>query len=153
MQIKEFDNNLNNGMMWKTMEGGIIHTSQMSTSHLFNSVKMIYNHMADIIGFPTFWFRNKYEEINKKWLANPEYQMDILKKLILELEKRDDWDERQKHIYNQIKLTLTGEFHSIVLDALEKRGFERSLVQLQDPIKLLKEAKEKYERKQLNSID
>jgi hypothetical protein len=141
MQIKEFDNNLNNGMMWKTMEGGIIHTSQMSTSHLFNSVKMIYNHMADIIGFPTFWF------------TNPEYQMDILKKLILELEKRDDWDERQKHIYNQIKLTLTGEFHSIVLDALEKRGFERSLVQLQDPIKLLKEAKEKYERKQLNSID
>ena len=40
-----------------------------------------------------------------------------------------------------------------VLFGLEKKGFERSLVQLQDPIKLLKEAKEKYERKQLNSID
>ena len=39
MQVKKFENNINDGMMWKTMEGGIIHTSQMATSHLFNSVK------------------------------------------------------------------------------------------------------------------
>ena len=48
MQVKKFENNINDGMMWKTMEGGIIHTSKMGTSHLFNSVKMIYNHICDI---------------------------------------------------------------------------------------------------------
>ena len=143
VQIEKFDESNNNGMMWRTMQGELIHTSHMETSHLFNSVKMIYNHMADIIGFPTFWLGNKYTEINKKWLDNPQKEMDILKKLILELETRTDWNERQKSIYNKIRLTLTGEFHKIVFNKLEDMGLDINTIQMDDPLQLLIEAKEK----------
>ena len=52
-----------------------------------------------------------------------------------------------------IRLTLSGGFHKILFDELEKRGFDRDLIQIQEPIKLLMEAKEKYERKQLTNGD
>ena len=82
-----------------------------------------------------------------------EEEMDILKKLILELETRTDWNERQKSIYNKIRLTLTGEFHKIVFNKLEDMGLDINTIQMDDPLQLIIEAKEKYERKQLNSID
>jgi len=148
MEIEE-----KNGFYWVTMEKDIVHSSQMNTSHLFNSTKMIYNHMADLIGFPTFWFSKKYEEHTKKWLSNPQNQLDTLKKLVKELETRTDWDERQKSIYNKIRLTLTGEFHKSVFNKLEEMGLDTSTIEMDDPLQLLIEAKERYERKQLNSID
>ena len=141
------------GLFWRTMEGYILHTSQMETSHLFNSVKMIYNHMAQLIGFPTFWFNKEYEKWNKVWIKEPEQTLEYLKIMIEELETRTDWDENQKSTYMKIRLTLSGVFHKILFDELEKRGFDRDLIQIQEPIKLLMEAKEKYERKQLTNGD
>ncbi len=141
------------GLFWQTMEGYILHTSQMKTSHLFNSVKMIYNHMAQLIGFPTFWFNKEYEKWNEIWINEPEQTLESLKIMIEELETRTDWDENQKSTYMSIRLTLSGGFHKILFDELEKRGFDRDLIQIQEPIKLLMEAKEKYERKQLTNGD
>lgn len=141
------------GLFWQTMEGYILHTSQMKTSHLFNSVKMIYNHMAQLIGFPTFWFNKEYEKWNEIWINEPEQTLESLKIMIEELETRTDWDENQKSTYMKIRLTLSGGFHKILFDELEKRGFDRDLIQIQEPIKLLMEAKEKYERKQLINGD
>ena len=54
---------------------------------------------------------------------------------------------------DKIRLTLTGEFHKIVFNKLENMGLDINTIQMDDPLQLLIEAKEKYERKQLNSID
>ena len=109
--------------------------------------------MAQLIGFPTFWFNKEYEKWNKVWIKEPEQTLEYLKIMIEELETRTDWDENQKSTYMKIRLTLSGGFHKILFDELEKRGFDRDLIQIQEPIKLLMEAKEKYERKQLTNGD
>ena len=54
--------------------------------------------MAELIGFPTFWFSKKYEEHTKKWLSQPEKQLHTLKGLVEELETRTDCDGNQKDI-------------------------------------------------------
>ena len=107
--------------------------------------------MAELIGFPTFWFTKKYEDHTIKWLHKPEKQLHTLIVLVEELETRTDWDERQKDIYQKIRLTLRGEFHKIVFDKLDEMGFDTDTVEMEDPLKLLMEAKKKHERQQLNS--
>ena len=139
------------GLVWRTMQNELIHTSQMETSHLFNSVKMMYNHMAELIGFPTFWFNKKYGAWTDRWINKPEESLNALKTLVLELEDRTDWDSNQKDTYLRIRQTLSGGFHKTVFDELNKRGVDISTIKLQNPLKLLMEAKDKYERKQLNS--
>ena len=138
-------------MLWRTMNGEILNIREMKTGHLFNSVKMIYNHMAELIGFPTFWFSNKYKSHTEKWIEDPEGQLDILKKMIEELETRVDWESEHRASYRKIRLTLGGGFHKIVFDKLEEMGLDSDTIQLKDPLTLLLEVKEKYERKQLNS--
>ena len=83
----------------------------------------------------------------------PEKQLHTLKGLVEELETRTDWDGNQKDIYQKIRLTLRGQFHSIVFNKLEEMGLDIDTIEMQDPLTLLMEAKEKYERKQLNSSD
>ena len=73
-------------MLWRTMNGEILNIREMKTGHLFNSVKMIYNHMAELIGFPTFWFSNKYESHTKRWIEDPEAQLNTLKEMVEELD-------------------------------------------------------------------
>ena len=141
------------GLMWQTMEGEVLHSSQMETSHLFNSVKMIYNHLAELIGFPTFWFNNRYSTYTDLWMNEPKSTMETLKTLVIELEDRTDWNENQKNTYNKIKLTLSGGFHKIVADELSKMGMNIDVMELQNPLTLLLEKKEKNERKQLNSLN
>tara|TARA_R100000742_G_C4229948_1_gene51750 strand:+ start:240 stop:689 length:450 start_codon:yes stop_codon:yes gene_type:complete len=138
-------------MLWRTMNGEVLVITEMKTGHLFNSVKMVYNHMAELIGFPTFWFSNKYESHTKRWIEDPEGQLNTLKQMVEELETRLDWDSEHRASYRNIRLTLSGGFHKIVFDKLESMGLNSDMIQLRDPLTLLLEAKEKYERKQLNS--
>ena len=133
------------------MNGEVLVITEMKTGHLFNSVKMVYNHMAELIGFPTFWFSNKYESHTKRWMEDPEGQLNTLKQMVEELETRLDWDSEHRASYRKIRLTLSGGFHKIVFDKLEKMGLDSDTIQLKDPLTLLLEVKEKYERKQLNS--
>lgn len=136
-------------MLWRTMQGEILETNQMETSHLFNSVKMMYNHLAELVGFPTFWFTKEYRDIYKECKKNPRKHIRVLKELIIELEKRDDIEDRHVEVYSQIRLTLTGGFHKILFDKLKEMGIEvDSKKTIEDPIKKLLERSEN-DRKQL----
>jgi hypothetical protein len=46
---------------WQTMQGQVLTLDQMSDRHLFNCLKMLYNHVAEQYGLPTVWFNHKYE--------------------------------------------------------------------------------------------
>ena len=59
--------------------------------------------------------------------------------------------EEKKDIYQKIRLTLRGQFHSIVFSKLEEMGLDIDTIEMEDPLTLLMEAKNKYERQQLNS--
>ena len=111
-------------MQWKTMQGYILDTDQMDTNYLFNSVKMMYNHLAELLGFPTFWFTKEYKNIYEKCKEDPQKHIDTLKGLIIELEKREDIEDRHIEVYSHIKLTLTGGFHKVLFDKLSEMGIE-----------------------------
>jgi len=106
------------------MQGEILDTSQMDTSHLFNSVKMMYNHLAELVGFPTFWFTKQYKVIYKLCEEDPQKHINVLKGLVIELEKREDMEDRYIEVYSHIKLTLTGGFHKVLFDKLSEMGIE-----------------------------
>lgn len=47
---------------WHTSEGEILTLDRMSSSHKFNCLKMLYNHIAKQYGLPTIWFTRQYED-------------------------------------------------------------------------------------------
>jgi hypothetical protein len=109
----------------------------------------MYNHLAELVGFPTFWFTKEYRDIYKECKKNPRKHIRVLKELIIELEKRDDIEDRHVEVYSQIRLTLTGGFHKILFDKLKEMGIEvDSKKTIEDPIKKLLERSEN-DRKQL----
>lgn len=46
---------------WRTSSGEILTLNQMSSSHKFNCLKMLYNHIAKQYGLPTIWFTHQYD--------------------------------------------------------------------------------------------
>jgi|LULO01.1.fsa_nt_gb hypothetical protein len=79
---------------WKTMDGRLTNNIEMSTSHLFNVVKMYYNHLAILTNMPTYGFTKQYQEKYNAWIEKPERTVYVLKHMILELEDRTDWGDR-----------------------------------------------------------
>lgn len=98
---------------WKTMDGRLTNNIEMSTSHLFNVVKMYYNHLAILTDMPTYGFTKKYQEMLLRWKSRPKESIAVLKHMILELEDRTDWEDRgnklgkwQLETYRSIRETL-----------------------------------------------
>ena len=52
-------------LYWKTAGGERIHVSEMETSHVYNTMKMLYNHLAYGTGLETFSFNKRYWDRNK----------------------------------------------------------------------------------------
>ena len=53
-------NKYKNSIMWHTMDGREMRIDEMDTSHIFNSMKMIFNHMADMFQGEPIWYVKKY---------------------------------------------------------------------------------------------
>jgi len=95
-------------MKWRTMDGQILTPSEMATSHLFNSVKMIYNHLAEEFDRPTIWFTKKHVQYQAAAQLNPRALAETLRNLIIELERRNDLPPKYHGPYTVIKNELRG---------------------------------------------
>lgn len=47
---------------WQTADGRVMRIVDMDTKHLFNSMKMLFNHLAQLWGGRPVWFERKYGE-------------------------------------------------------------------------------------------
>ena len=101
-------------LKWRTMEGKRTNTVEMTTGHLFNCVKMHYNHFAELINLPTYAFTIKYDYSFDNWKYRPKETLDQLKRLVIELEDRTDWlsidnGDWQLETYKLIKKAIENE--------------------------------------------
>tara|TARA_R110000824_G_scaffold109467_1_gene257039 strand:- start:2435 stop:2866 length:432 start_codon:yes stop_codon:yes gene_type:complete len=107
-----------------TAEGTILQADEMETSHVFNCIKMWYNHLAVLVGFQEIWFRKKKAHIFHTWQTDPQKGMDILKGYMLEFESRDNIEDRHLEKYCLIRNFLTGKVHSKIMEEMEKRNIK-----------------------------
>jgi len=75
---------------WHTMEGDILSLREMETRHIFNCLKMYYNHFADRHGLPTIWFNKTYMNLLELAQDEPLPLLKTMALFIYEIERRDD---------------------------------------------------------------
>src|SRR6266404_9247599 len=94
-QIQEF--------RWRTMDGRILKLEEMKTSHIFNSMKMIFNHLAEEFKESPIWFNHKYSDYHQAAKQSPKQLAFIILIFITEIEARQDLNIKYKEPYEVIK--------------------------------------------------
>jgi len=61
------------GPTWTTAEGETMLLCDMETTHLFNSMKMCFNHLAVMWGGKPVWFTKQYCDIGAQAVMGPEF--------------------------------------------------------------------------------
>ena len=109
-----------------TREGYIwnnIPIEDMKTPHLFNTLKMLYNHLARLTGLSEIWFYKEYDYFFKLWIEDPQEMIDIMRVMIEEMEIRIKDNNINSGVlfgYEIIRVTLTGEILSKVNKEMNK---------------------------------
>ena len=91
---------------WRIQDGRTLTIDEMETGHIFNSMKMIFNHLAEGHGGEPIWFQKKY--INyKDWAMTETRELAFTVCLFCwVIEERDDlpakYHEPYMRIVNQI---------------------------------------------------
>ena len=101
-------------------DGTTLKADEMETSHIFNCIKMWYNHLAVIVGFQDIWFGKKKAHIFHTWETDPQKGIEILKRYMIEFETRDDIQDRHLEKYCLMRNFLTGKVHSKIMEEMEK---------------------------------
>lgn len=93
---------------WRTMEGRTLTIDQMKTSHIFNSMKMIFNHIAEQYGGEPIWFTKKYPDYELRAKTDPKR---LAKRVVLfcwVIEQRGDLQENHREPYRLIVNQILG---------------------------------------------
>lgn len=94
-------------MIWTTREGKRLPITEMKTSHLFNAMKMAFNHLAEIHGGQPIWFQHRYEDYMQKSSADPSRLAQMVLLMLVEIETRRDlppaYEQPLKMIIAQIR--------------------------------------------------
>ena len=113
--------------IWVTADNKEIDIREMKTGHLFNTLKMLYNHLARLSSLPEVWFSKEYNLFYDMWHKKPQKMINMMKLMIEEMEKRinkGDVYGGKLFGYEIMRISLTGEFSSQVnktIKQLEER--------------------------------
>lgn len=88
--------------LWQTMEGEVLSIDQMKTGHIFNSMKMLFNHLAAEWGGKPIWFRQEYTDYREKAKGSPSYIACLIVFFISEIERRQDLPAKYVGPYHDI---------------------------------------------------
>lgn len=89
------------------MEGEILSLDEMSTKHIFNSMKMAFNHLADTHGGTPVWFTVQYREYREAAKDNPVQLARLVVFFIQEIQRRGDLPERYSEPFRLILEQIT----------------------------------------------
>lgn len=92
--------------LWRTMKGEVLRLDQMDTKHLFNILKMIYNHLAEQYDLPPIWFTVKYPDYQVRSKLIPRHLAKNMCVFIAEIERRNDLPDKYKAPYERIVTVL-----------------------------------------------
>lgn len=94
--------NIRETFRWKTMTGDVLRLDQMETSHIFNSMKMCFNHLASVAGGKPVWFVKQYREYCEAAEDDPKQLAWLVLFFIQELEYRNDLPAKFREPYGAI---------------------------------------------------
>lgn len=81
-------------LIWTTAEGERMPITAMATSHLFNAMKMVFNHIADVWGGEPVWFNHQYSDYTTAALTGPHRLAQVVFTMLEELDRRKDLDPK-----------------------------------------------------------
>tara|TARA_R100000781_G_scaffold22286_1_gene16577 strand:+ start:1184 stop:1618 length:435 start_codon:yes stop_codon:yes gene_type:complete len=133
-----------------TADGTTLKADEMETKHLFNCIKMWYNHLAVIVGFQDIWFGKKKAHIFHTWENEPQKGIDILKRYMYEFEKRDDKEPQALEKYCLMKNFLTGRVHHEIEKKMKEQGIKQWEFPETDILKLVEKRRDNEQRQLTN---
>lgn len=89
-------------LLWKTATGDVIPIEKMATSHCFNSMKMIFNHLAEMWGGKPVWFTHRYSDYTIGALTGKHELARIVVVFMQEIESRGDLPDGLRAPYDEI---------------------------------------------------
>lgn len=111
---------IKNQVIWTTQKGERLRLEDMHTVHVFNSLKMQYNHLAVVYGgMETVWFTKQYEDKIAEAKLQPELMILTVFLFISEIEKRGDLEEKFIEPYELIKTEFLKKFNDYVKSKIE----------------------------------
>ena len=92
---------------WVTAGGERLVIGEMDTKHLFNSMKMLFNHLAEAWGGHPVWFQKRYQDT--AWMAreDPKPLAEFVCRAVVAINARGDLPERYHAPYAEIVGQLT----------------------------------------------
>ena len=87
---------------WRTMEGETLNLNQMKTSHIFNCLKMVFNHVAHVYGGTPVRFTRQWHNYFEMAQRHPQKLAYICWIFHMELQERDDMIFADKWSYKKI---------------------------------------------------
>jgi len=93
------------GFIWETANKEKLRIDQMSTKHIFNAMKMVYNHIAEVVQLPvlpTIWYHHRYSKFYYKAIKAPRWMLKHLVIFIYEIEIRKNLPEEYRVPYDLI---------------------------------------------------
>ena len=97
---------LRGSFLWVTSYGATLKVDEMDTKHVFNCMKMMYNHLAAANNLPTFWFNHVYREYEYLAKHRPKKLIEHLLLFVYIIEERGDLPDRYREPYESIITTL-----------------------------------------------
>jgi hypothetical protein len=93
---------IESGFLWRTMEGELLALDQMETSHVFNSMKMIFNHLAKVWGGRPVWFTKEYSDYHERSETDPARLAGLVVFFCNEITRRGDLPEKYREPFRAI---------------------------------------------------
>ena len=102
--------------VWTTSEGEKLRLREMETSHIFNCMKMEFNHLAKTFNLPTVWFQNKYWDkyYEAEKMTYKTFQTIVI--FVYEIERKRDLPEKYIPPYKSIV--------NILMDLFEQKQIQ-----------------------------
>ena len=107
-----FDEHINltpDGFRWRTADGEVLTLREMETKHIFNSMKMCFNHLAAVHGGTPVWFNHPYGDYEDMARDRPELLAAIAVFFHEEIERRGDLPLKYQHPYRMILQQMKGK--------------------------------------------
>jgi len=106
---------VNDNFEWQTMDGHILTLEEMDTSHIFQCIRMFYNHLALANKWPSVGQNIKYYGDYKTYAIHRGGELMLLMMFFMqEFENRKDKTAEEKGLYFLIREYLWDKAYDVV---------------------------------------
>lgn len=83
-------NKVEQDFLWQITTGEWKSVQEMDSSHIFNSLKMLWNHFAEVYNLQTVWFTKSYPDVFWRVQSEPKEVARTMAVFLKELYRRKD---------------------------------------------------------------